>query len=421
MTSSVPSQDLAGGTSPKDPLSSPAAASSASELIEPCAVRDSRPSRPASAPETTFALALSGGGFRATLAALGVLRFLADADLLGSVRYASSVSGGSIANGLFAHHYPDLRKGDFSGEAFDQVVLDPFISRIAQDSLSWELIRNFWRILGRKTRTNLLADTLASWFFGEQPLAELEPPVRFVFNAANLSSGVRFTLEREVVGDYVLGHVPTPTTTLRLADAVAASAALPGAFAPLVLRNLGLPCEQGRTPKIVDGGAYDNMGLEAIDGLVGGELILGINAGGVFRTGTRFGRIPLVRDLSRSNSLLYRQSTGLRRRELVERFRAWEEARASRALPPTWARRGVVFGLTTTFDHPNPEWAATRDSHEETRVELALVKTTFARLSQETCEGLVYRGWWLTGAALSTFHREALPPSLPTWRALGRS
>jgi NTE family protein len=124
----------------------------------------------------------------------------------------------------------------------------------------------------------------------------------------------------------------------------------------------------------------------------------------LFRTGTRFGRIPFARDLSRSNSLLYRQSTAVRRRELVERFRAREDAQKLGFEPPSWARRGVLFGVSTTFAQPNPEWADTRDPRDDLRIPFALVKTTLARFAHETCRGLVYRGWWLTGAALATFH-----------------
>src|SRR6266540_7196983 len=74
-----------------------------------------------------FAVALSGGGFRATLASIGVLRFLADAALLGRVRYVSSVSGGSIANGILASHYETLAKEGFSPEAFKRTIQDPTI------------------------------------------------------------------------------------------------------------------------------------------------------------------------------------------------------------------------------------------------------------------------------------------------------
>src|SRR3974390_882991 len=43
-----------------------------------------------------FGLALSGGGFRAALYHLGLIRFLRDAGILPRVTHISSVSGGSI-------------------------------------------------------------------------------------------------------------------------------------------------------------------------------------------------------------------------------------------------------------------------------------------------------------------------------------
>ena len=50
--------------------------------------------------DMTIALTLSGGGFRATLFHLGVVRFLYEAKLLDKVTDICSVSGGSI---LAAH------------------------------------------------------------------------------------------------------------------------------------------------------------------------------------------------------------------------------------------------------------------------------------------------------------------------------
>src|SRR5256885_15410689 len=64
-------------------------------------------------------LALSGGGFRATLYHLGLVRFLRDAGLLSQVTHITSVSGGSV----FAAHLVlnwDLYNGsskDFEGAA----------------------------------------------------------------------------------------------------------------------------------------------------------------------------------------------------------------------------------------------------------------------------------------------------------------
>src|SRR6476619_2945065 len=46
-----------------------------------------------------ISLALSGGGFRATLYHLGLVRFLRDARILPNVTHITSVSGGSIFAG----------------------------------------------------------------------------------------------------------------------------------------------------------------------------------------------------------------------------------------------------------------------------------------------------------------------------------
>jgi NTE family protein len=399
----------------KQPLSSPALGTAASDLVEPCAVAEPYPADPPPAVGVPLALAFSGGGFRASLAALGVLRFVADAGLLGGVRYVSSVSGGSVAHGVFAHHYEELQREDFTAEALDRLVIEPFIDRISERSLIWALLLNLWKIIGPKTRTNLLADTFDDWFCGGQQLEQLSPNCRFVFNAADLTTGVRFGFERDVFGDYVLGRHTTDGRGLRLADAVAASAAFPGAFAPLVLGKYQFPCGDGRVAKLLDGGAYDNLGLEVVDDLRD-TFLVAINAGGLFHTG-RFGGLPWVRDLVRVNSLLYRQSTSLRQREMIGRFQAFEQAKKQNQPPPDWGRQGILFGLAATFKEPSSEWVASRPEHEELRLKLALVKTTFARFDRELCRQLVYRGWWLAGCSIATFHRDLID-QLPNWRPL---
>src|SRR5262249_61902601 len=57
-------------------------------------------------------LALSGGGLRATLFHLGVVRFLRDAGLLRDVTHVVSVSGGSILGGHLA-----LNREHYNGSA----------------------------------------------------------------------------------------------------------------------------------------------------------------------------------------------------------------------------------------------------------------------------------------------------------------
>src|SRR5436305_1223921 len=93
---------------PNSVLDSPALG--AGQPIRPCgdSLRPAEPPRSARGP--TVGVTLSAGGFRATLAALGTLRYLADAGLLSGVRYASSVSGGSGTSGLLARHWGTLRE-----------------------------------------------------------------------------------------------------------------------------------------------------------------------------------------------------------------------------------------------------------------------------------------------------------------------
>ena len=384
------------------------------DLVKPCAhsyPRHSVPALPSTLP--AFAIALSGGGFRATLAAIGVLRFLADVGMLSRVRHVSSVSGGSIANGLFANTYSELEAAEFSTDAFVRHIEEIAVSRISRRSLTAKLGRNLYRTIGPGTRTTVLARALDDWFFHGSKLSALSPQCRFIFNSANLTTGVRFGFESDVVGDYVIGNVTTASLKMNLAIAVACSAAVPGFFPPYEVKAK-FPCGLKRPPKVVDGGVYENTGTEPLSRLAPDEhCLVVLNSGGVFRTGG-FGSLPVVRDLMRSESLLYRQSTALRTRSLVERFKLWEGRGGSRAAPPA-ALQGVLFALSTTVS-ATPEWLAGRPQQTPDMLDyLARLKTSFGRFSLDDCRELIYRGWWLTGATLSLFHRGLLPTQLPRW------
>ena len=393
-------------------LETGAVGAAASDLITPCpSPRPPRrePTRPSDG--AAIAVALSGGGFRATLAGLGVLRLLADSGLLDRVRYVSSVSGGSVASGLMAVNLPGIRDRNWSRDAFDELVLGPFVDSVGGQSVPRALLPQAWRLLGRTTRTDLLAEEFDRRYLRGQLLEDLDPQWRFVFNAANTTTGVRFGFERDVVGDYVIGEIPTAGTGLRLATAVAASAAVPGVLAPVVLRRLPpFPCQRDRTIRLVDGGVYDNMGLEPVDDLRT-ALLVALNAGGLFVTG-RYGKIPLVRDLQLAQSLLYRQSTALRRRWMVERFQAWERATGEK---PPWGRQGVLFGLASSVppERLSPAWAAVNPI-PPVPAEVAYVHTSFDRFDRELCRKLVYAGWWLAGASLATYHPQQIP-QIPKW------
>lgn len=358
------------------------------------------------------AVTLSGGGFRATLAGVGVIQLLGHAGMLRDLRYVSSVSGGSIANALVALAWPEVRSAGYTANSVAHHVIDPLVAAVSGRSLKLSLVRGIWRTFGpQKTRTDLLARRLDEWWMDGRELESLDPEVRWIINAANLVSGVRFPFERDVLGDYTLGLIPTAGTGIKLSTAVAASAAVPGAFAPLTLRGLSFPCGSW-DPVLMDGGSYDNTGLQALDSERHRHaFIVTLNSGGLLRPGP-YGNIPVVRDLARANSLLYRQSTGLRTSDLVDRF---DRGKAAGAGPlPEGARRGVLTALATSFPEPGPprlrDW---RDRFPERRGydgrHLAEVPTVFNKLDSGLCRALVYRGWWLAGAALALYHPERLP------------
>ena len=64
-------------------------------------------------------LALSGGGFRAALYHIGLVRFLRDADILRQVTHITSVSGGSI---MAAHLALNWDRYTGSPKEFDQAA-----------------------------------------------------------------------------------------------------------------------------------------------------------------------------------------------------------------------------------------------------------------------------------------------------------
>jgi NTE family protein len=380
------------------------------DLVTRCPTYHPSPKPPPPTNGFPVAVALSGGGFRATLAGIGVLRFLADAGILDRLRHVSSVSGGSIANALVAIHYPELSQRQFSPVAFAELVQDPVIRMVSNHSLTTKLVANIWRLVGPKNRTELLADALDEWFFDGLPLHELPQPCRYVFNAANLTTGVRYGFEREFSGDYVLGRVRSEQLRLRIADAVAMSAAVPGLLATTTV-DANYPCANGRVARLVDGGAYENTALEPVDDLPD-HFLVAINAGGIFRTGP-IGWIPIVKDLQRSEALLYRQSTGLRMLRMVERFKLREAADRAGTAPPAGSRWGVLFGLASSV-LPGPGWPPPPFPPEE-QLRLAQLKTSFARFSLDDCRKLILQAWWLTGATISAHHANLLP-QLPQWR-----
>ncbi|MGH8677131.1 MAG: patatin-like phospholipase family protein, partial [Burkholderiales bacterium] len=264
-------------------------------------------------------LALSGGGFRASLFHIGVLARLAELDVLRYVEVLSCVSGGAI---IGTHYYLEVRKL-LQTKRDDQITREDYIAlvkRVEHDFLAGVQRNIRMRVLGdpvanlkmmlwpnRYSRTQRVGELYEEEIFskvddgnGTKPryLNELlvtpfgesddfspklynwrraaKVPI-LVLNATTLNTGHnwQFTatwmgeppagIDAEVDGNYRLRRMyyreaPAEHRQIRLGHAVAASACVPGLFEPLVLTGL----YPHITVRLVDGGVHDNQGVASL-------------------------------------------------------------------------------------------------------------------------------------------------------------
>jgi predicted acylesterase/phospholipase RssA len=222
-------------------------------------------------------LALSGGGFRATLYHLGLIRFLRDADILSQVTHITSVSGGSIFAARLALNW-DRYSGspsEFDAAASEllAVVRLDVRNRITRRFPLCALLRWPLRLLGvsnrRLTRTGLLEYHYEKYLYGDTSLFELPEKPQFHILATNLSEGSLSSFSREGLlivrrapgNTFRIDHIPIGLATVPMA--VAASSAFPGFFPPLELTGADVGASVGEFGRqaYTDGGVFDNLGM----------------------------------------------------------------------------------------------------------------------------------------------------------------
>ena len=325
-----------------------------------------------------IAVAMSGGGHRACLFALGAMMYLADAGRTRQIESVSSVSGGSLANGAFGQDLDLTKSSAADVEATAQRVARAVTGRgtLLGRPLTWLYVAALvafvaglvavWCLpidIGWRIAVFIAGLLLVAWFAslrgrvtarafgkslytrdGRRPrLSDLNTAVDHVICATDLHAGEHVYFSGRFVYAYRFG-IGTPGD-LPLETAVQASAAFPGVF-PLVwlrTKRLGFQggCGRGATAKrlaLHDGGVYDNMGDQWAHGLDErverlGELDPGFGGADELvvisaSAGLEYGpvwtcRIPLAGELLtllRDKSVLYDNGNSVRRRELVARF-----------------------------------------------------------------------------------------------------
>jgi predicted acylesterase/phospholipase RssA len=222
-------------------------------------------------------LALSGGGFRATLYHLGLVRFLRDAGILPQVTHITAVSGGSI----FAAHLGlnwDRYNGSPSEFAAAAAELLAFVrldvrNRIVRRYPLGFALRGPRRLAGlsnrRLSRAGLLEYHYERYLYGDTSLFQLPQQPSLHLLATNLSEGRLcsfnrnglWMIRREAGHGFRIDQVPISLATVPMA--VAASSAFPGFFPPFELTRADVGGRSGEFDRqaYTDGGVFDNLGI----------------------------------------------------------------------------------------------------------------------------------------------------------------
>ena len=180
--------------------------------------------------EPGIGLALSGGGFRATLFHCGALCRLGELGILGRAESRASPAA-PITAGVLATQWTALR---FEGNVpvnLRELVVAP-LQAFCHRTIDAPAIGLGALLPGRRP-SDLLQAAYAEHLYGTVTLHELPDRPRFVFNATNLATGVSFRFSKPYAGDYRIGLIPDPTFPVALA--VTASSAFPPFLSPVVI------------------------------------------------------------------------------------------------------------------------------------------------------------------------------------------
>ncbi len=307
------------------------------------------------------ALCLSGGGYRAALFHLGVTRRLNELGALSKIDTFTSVSGGSIFASLLAADVvrrPDAwSKPGAPVAGYDDEVTRP-MRELAQHNIRTRTVLSGalpWNWLKRNVQIDALAERLADGPTGRARLADLPERPRFVFCSSEMRFRAQWTFDsgRRRFGAAPCGYADFGGWTI--ARAAASSSCLPGAFAPMTVRDAlsGGTYEDDdagaleRSLALSDGGMFDNLGVEPV--WQDHETVLVSDAGPSFKPDPGIGRIW---NALRFAIILLEQATDVRKRWLISNFIAgqlegayWSIAGAADGYPlpstPAYSKRFV--------------------------------------------------------------------------------
>jgi NTE family protein len=361
-------------------------------------------------------LCLSGGGFRASFFGLGAVRYLAEAGLLPHLQAVSAVSGGSITAAVLADRWPALQAQGFSSDAFSREVIQPFSTCVASRNLRNRGVGRWLvtRPLPGRRYGSARGETLVKHLLSARTLADLPRDLQVILTSTDLASGRAFRVSQEFMGSWDYNYA-APPHDLRLSSAIAASTAVPAVFPPVHLWTAGT-CLQGAPSELslVDGGVYDNLGLEWFQGWDRGrpdaarlcDYVIVIDASGPIVANPR--RFGWGRALMRSQSAQYAQSRMSRIRWFVDQLLG-----------------GDIDGLWVPIDKdprafkPPPGFETSPQASEGSlplgfAKHLSRLRTDLDRFTTDETALLMYHGYWTTHVRMISL-RPDLAVDHPNW------
>jgi NTE family protein len=354
-----------------------------------------------------IALALSGGGFRATLFTLGSLWRLNEFGLLPRINRITGVSGGSITSAYLAVRWNELNFNKDTGIAdnFDVVIVKP-LQKFCSKSL--DIMAGITGLLLPFTTIgDKVARRYAKRLFGTKTLQDIPTPgnaPEFIFYATSLQTGASVRFTKASIADYKLGELPNPQ--LSLAKVVGASSAFPPFFSPVIIKfnpedwkktwgaSLYENLDLRKKMVLGDGGIYDNMGLEAVwnDNF---ETVFVCDAGAPFKIYNKPKRNWFQQSL-RVSAIVTEQTRALRKRALIQNYLEIDDQGKHLKYG------GTYWGIATEINNYKLDDAMVRDN--EQTASLKYIKTRLNGFSDERQGLLINWGYALTDTALRKYY-----------------
>ena len=422
-------------------------------------------------------LALSGGGFRASLYHIGVLASLAERDMLRHVEVISCVSGGSI---LGMHYYLRLRKllqskpdkeighsdyidlvREIETEFLDGVQknlrMRALFSPASNLSVLFSRLSSVTNRLGRLYESALYANVLEPGTCymdqlkikpkpkkGEDQAEDFYPrydnwrrnakvPI-IVLNCTTLNTCHNWQFTTTFMGEppqtladaqidandrlrrMYYSQAPVSFQHVRVGDAVAASACVPGLFDPLVLDRL---YEQDYVVRLVDGGVFDNQGVATLHEQECQVMLVSDASGqtGIEKdpTGERLGVS------TRANNALMARVRQCQHQLLCSLL----EAKLLRGLMFVHLKKGILgeavdwMGCDDKTSALASNKLTTYEIRQDVQRALASIRTDLDSFSNCEADALMLSGYRATAEELPksiTGFSLSSPPPIPPWR-----